>query len=1270
NLNNLSSYASFSRKLSVGTHSIYLKVKDDEGVWSTEVSKTVTVSKKTSPPTATILSISPNPTNNETSISFSGSGNDPDGGNIQSYSWRSNIDNNLSSYASFSRKLSVGTHSIYLKVKDDEGVWSTEVSKTVTVSKKTSPPTATILSISPNPANNETSISFSGSGNDPDGGNIQSYSWRSNIDNNLSSYDSFSRKLSVGTHTIYFKVQDDENVWSEEVSQQMTVTKKTSQPIATIDTITPNPATTNDMITFNGTGTDTDGNIQTYLWESSRDGTLEDMSTFSQQMSAGEHQICFQVRDDDNLLSEKDCQTLLVQEPEQDAVAIYHDQPISNLNIQANESHLYYIDVPNHATALIVKTTDVAEDSVDLYVSKDQVPSIETRDIRSFSGKGNERIRIDAGGADGFNGTSLEKNEACQLNEGRYYILVHSAKNGGSYGLHARYLSLEFPFMGSQWQVTRAYDDSTHTGTGQRYSLDFAQTKCVSYGKPILAAEAGTVTIGPRNAFGKNVYIQHYDGYKTLYAHLATVSVKEDSKVQKGQEIGTCGNTGNIEGSACGHHGGTHLHFTFTKDSTGIKPEPLSGESNFVQYTFVAGSDLNNPRTFVIVDNQSAVISSNVNSHTEGYMGEMQYLLTSEQPENGITATWQPHLSENNQYAVYAHIPKAKSTAMVRYTIHHSDGDSEFTVNQYNYSNEWVRLGEQSYSFDAGNDGYVSINTKNIENNKSVGIDAILWTTAEWGAGGEITPEIPLNLSATETTSNQILLTWLTPAGTRLPDKYNIYRDGILVETISASQLAFTDQTVEKESSYAYQVSATYDTMEGELSKEIFIKTSPADEEEPENQLPENWENFDSAAYKYQLMMTSELWDGNDILVAEDTDVLGAFVGDECRGYAFPKPGPNETKLFYLQIWSNSSKNETISFRYYNMETGEESRPLNKHITFIADEAIGTVVAPVQIKIISTITQTLSLHAGWNWVAFYVVSDDTSLNTVFSEVQDSCERIVSQKGYSEYLMNQWYGSLQNIEYSQMYMLKMKNAAILSIEGRSLTPEEMKLSLHQNWNWEPFLLDKQLSLNQGLVSINNACERIVGQKGYAEYAQGWWGNLLNLEAGSGYKLFMKQEAILTYPQTNTAKRMKRVPEVTSGFENAALFEYQGTITGFVEEKIIDARDQVMPYIDNELRGSGKIVQTPDGYRCFIQVWGNTSGNKIHLKYFDASSNVLKDIDQTIVFKTDMSLGSIQAPEMLTLKSNSDIDLSKDINGDQVLDIKDLIRMLQILSGFNQ
>jgi murein DD-endopeptidase MepM/ murein hydrolase activator NlpD len=1267
--NYLSSSASFTKKLNVGNHIISFKVMDDEDTWSYEVKEPVTVKRKTYRPTATIISISPNPTNDETLIYFSGSGNDPDGGRIVSYRWESSIDGNLSNAASFEKKLSQGDHTITFKVEDDENTWSNETAQQVSVIRKTHKPIATIEQISPNPANNETFISFSGSGYDPDDGDIQSYHWESSKDGFLSNSKTFSKLLSQGDHTIRFKVQDDENDWSDPDEMSVSVNRQTSKPTATITQIAPDPATTEDTIAFIGSGSDSDGgDIQAYYWESSIEGLLSSLSSFSQKLQAGEHQICLKVEDDEKQLSDPYCQSLVVSEyedPEKDAVLINNDQTIANVNIQINESHVYYIDVPSYATVLVVKTVDVNGDPVDLYLSKNQIPTTQTYDVRSYSGKENERIRIDARGSDSLNGSSIVEN-SFQLSEGRYYIMVYSEKEAGTYGIHARYLSLQFPFSGDNWQITRDYDKETHVGENQRFSLDFAQEKCVSYGKPVLAAADGKVTAGYNNGFGNHVYVHHGDGYKTLYAHLATTTVRNDSNVVQGQEIGTCGNTGNVKGSACGHHGGTHIHFTFTRDSKGVKPEPMSGEIEFKQYEFFDGLERNNPSTFVIVDNIFADISGDAQTYSEGYMGEMQFINTSNQPENGLSITWCPQLPEKNNYVVYAHIPQNKSTATVQYKIHHAGGTSDATVNQNNYYNNWVRLGPQEgYSFNAGTGGYVYLNTKDVENNKLVGIDAILWTTPEWGTGGEITPEIPLNLSAVETLSHHLHLSWQPPTGNRVPEKYTIYRNSMPVKTIASSQLSFTDQDVTVDTQYAYQLSATFDTIEGQLSKEVFASIS-ANDDDPENPLPENWQDFDSSAYTYQLMMTAELWDENNLLIADNTDYLGAFVGNECRGYATPNPGPNDSRLFFLQIWSNLPSNETISFRYYNMKTGELSNPLEDYINFVADKSIGTVLDPAQLNISSSITQTLALNSGWNWISLHVVPEDNTLNSVFESIQEHCDRIVGQKGYAEF-SNAWFGPLKAIDPDQMYMLKMKHETALSIEGRTLTSEENTISLHQNWNWVPYLSDKSISLNQGMSSIDGAGKRIVGQKGYAEFTNQWWGSLHYLEPGRGYKILMNQPANLVYPEPALTKRTKKQTKASAGFDNATLFEYQGMITGYLNTET-NSSDQVVAYVNDELRGTGKMIKTPDGYRCFIQVWSNKPGENIRFKYYDSANEQIKDIDNTFIFHPDMCLGSIQAPEMLAVKSPTDSDELIDINGDQSLDIKDVIIMLKILSGF--
>ncbi|MCK4718146.1 MAG: S8 family serine peptidase, partial [Thermoplasmata archaeon] len=85
------------------------------------------------------------------------------------------------------------------------------------------PPVALIEDISPDDVTIGDEVYFFGSGIDPDG-TVEAYSWRSSIDSHLSTEKEFTTSdLSAGSHTIFFKVQDDRGEWSEEDEGQLTV---------------------------------------------------------------------------------------------------------------------------------------------------------------------------------------------------------------------------------------------------------------------------------------------------------------------------------------------------------------------------------------------------------------------------------------------------------------------------------------------------------------------------------------------------------------------------------------------------------------------------------------------------------------------------------------------------------------------------------------------------------------------------------------------------------------------------------------------------------------------------------------------------------------------------------------------------------------------------------------------------------------------------------------------------------------------------------------
>lgn len=90
-----------------------------------------------------------------------------------------------------------------------------------------------------------------------------------------------------------------------------------------------------------------------------------------------------------------------------------------------------------------------------------------------------------------------------------------------------------------------------------------------SLGTRVLAAATGeVVSIREDKYFGNMLILEHFNGYVTIYAHLAKILVEQGNIIKKGNIIGLVGNTGNSTGP--------HLHFEVISNGTQIDPETIT----------------------------------------------------------------------------------------------------------------------------------------------------------------------------------------------------------------------------------------------------------------------------------------------------------------------------------------------------------------------------------------------------------------------------------------------------------------------------------------------------------------------------------------------------------------------------------------------------------------------------------------------------------------------------------------------------------------------
>jgi hypothetical protein len=90
------------------------------------------------------------------------------------------------------------------------------------------------------------------------------------------------------------------------------------------------------------------------------------------------------------------------------------------------------------------------------------------------------------------------------------------------------------------------------------------------------------------------------------------------------------------------------------------------------------------------------------------------------------TATWVPDIPEKGKYAVYiSYVSLKNSTKDARYTVYHTGGKTEFSINQTMGGGTWIFLGYFDFAKGANDDCKIELSNESKDNGKLLTADAV-----------------------------------------------------------------------------------------------------------------------------------------------------------------------------------------------------------------------------------------------------------------------------------------------------------------------------------------------------------------------------------------------------------------------------------------------------------------------------------------------------------------------------------------------------------------
>ena len=317
-------------------------------------------------------------------------------------------------------------------------------------------------------------------------------------------------------------------------------------------------------------------------------------------------------------------------------------------------------------------------------------------------------------------------------------------------------------------------------------------------------------------------------------------------------------------------------------------------------------------------------------------------------------------------------------------------------------------------------------------------------------------------------------------------------------------------------------------------------------------------------------------------------------------------------------------------------------------IPFVQDGLQGNFQAPLIFDNTNLETQEISFNKGWTWVSFNVEANTfSSTNDLFSDISGETSDIIQSIGparFDQYEENEadpsqsgWFGTISannGVETTKMYKVRLSTGQKLAISGRPVDISQWSFSIQQNWNWLPFVVGRNVPINDALSNYNpQVGDLIKSQTQFAVYdgVNGWKGSLTYLFTGQGYMLKASSAQNFSYPSYLNLSDKDVDTDVEAESIDPRFAKYQANMNLIAEIpakydgiEIFNAQDQLV--------GKADVVSTNAAgrSRLYTTIYGNQVDG---LKVYFVQGSDRKISKSNLTFIPDALYGTLEEPMIL-------------------------------------